>query len=123
MKIMRESQIMLLHYITGLGILIAGAIHLTVIFLLGNYDANLAFSGSTYSVINVYKNALLVTSLWALLALVDFHALNGLRVILIEFRQGVRWQRTVTWLLGVLGVLVLIYGTRTILIAYRIVLP
>jgi len=122
-KKMRESQIMLLHYVTGLGILIAGAIHLTVIFILGSYDANLAFSGSTYSVINVYKNVLLVSSLWALLALVDFHALNGLRVILIELYQGFKWQRSVTWLLGFLGVLVLIYGTRTILIAYRIMIP
>ncbi len=116
---MRESRLMLLHYLTGLGILVAGAVHLTTVFLIGNYDANL----SPLSVLHTYKNAILVTSLWFLLAFVDFHALNGIRVILNEMRQTVNWQRGVSWTLGVLGVLVLIYGTRTILIAYGIVIP
>jgi len=43
--------------------------------------------------------------------------LNGIRVILIEFHQGQKWERGVSWILTVAGILLLVYGTRTILIA------
>ncbi len=114
---------MLVHYITGLGILIAGGIHLATVFLTGPYDSNLAFNGSPFSVIQVYKNIILAGSLWTLLAFVDFHGMNGLRVVLIELSQKPNWQRAVTWILAVIGVFVLIYGTRTILLAYGLVIP
>jgi len=104
---------MLLHYATGLGILVAGGIHLFTVFLSGPYLQNLAFA----SVIAVYKNIILAGSLELLLLFVDYHALNGIRVILIEFHQGAKWERGVSWILSVAGILLLIYGTRTILIA------
>jgi succinate dehydrogenase hydrophobic anchor subunit len=74
---------------------------------------NLAFS----SVISIYRNAILAATLELLLIFVDYHALNGIRVILIEFHQGSRWERGVSWILSVAGILLLVYGTRTILIA------
>jgi succinate dehydrogenase hydrophobic anchor subunit len=104
---------MLLHYATGLGILIAGGVHLFTVFLTGPYLQNLAFS----SVIAVYRNVILAATLELLLLFVDFHALNGVRVILIEFHQGAAWERGVSWILTVAGILLLVYGTRTILIA------
>ena len=110
---MKESTRMLLHYVTGLGILVVGGVHLFTVFLTGPYLQNLAFT----SVMAVYKNAILATTLELLLIFVDYHALNGIRVILIEFHQGSRWERGVTWILSVAGILLLIYGTRTILIA------
>ena len=110
---MKESTRMLLHYATGLGILVAGGIHLFTVFLSGPYLQNLAFA----SVIAVYKNIILAGSLELLLLFVDYHALNGIRVILIEFHQGAKWERGVSWTLSVAGILLLIYGTRTILIA------
>ena len=102
-----------MHYITGLGILIVGGVHLFTDFLTGPYLQNLAFG----AVIAVYKNAILAATLELLLLFVDYHALNGIRVILIEFHQGPAWERGVSWILAVAGVLLLIYGTRTILIA------
>ena len=108
---------MLLHYITGLGIVVAGGVHLFTVFLTGPYLQNLAFSAGSYSVIAVYKNLILATTLELLLVFVDYHALNGIRVILIEFRQGSSWERGVSWLLTFLGIALLIYGTRTIMIA------
>jgi succinate dehydrogenase hydrophobic anchor subunit len=114
---MRESRKMLLHYVTGLGIVIAGGVHLFTVFLTGSYAQNLAFSGGAFSVIAVYRNLLLALTLELLLIFVDYHALNGIRVILIEFHQGTRWERGVSWILAVTGLLLLIYGTRTILIA------
>ena len=110
---MKESTKMLLHYATGVGILVAGGIHLFTVFLTGPYLQNLAFT----SVIAVYRNVLLAGTLELLLIFVDYHALNGIRVILIEFHQGPKWERGVTWILAVTGLLLLIYGTRTILIA------
>jgi succinate dehydrogenase hydrophobic anchor subunit len=114
---MKESTRMLLHYITGLGIVIAGGVHLFTVFLTGSYAQNLAFSGGPFSVISIYKNAIFAITLELLLIFVDYHALNGVRVILIEFHQGTRWERGVSWILAVAGILLLIYGTRTILIA------
>lgn len=104
---------MLLHYATGLGIVVAGGVHLFTVFLTGPYVQNLAFS----SVMMVYRNILLAVTLELLLVFVDYHALNGVRIILIEFHQGTTWERGVSWVLAVAGILLLIYGTRTILIA------
>ncbi len=114
---MKESKKMLLHYITGLGIVIAGGVHLFTVFLAGPYVQNLAFSGGAFSVIAVYRNLVLALTLELLLVFVDYHALNGLRIILIEFHQSTRWERGVSWILVVTGILLLIYGTRTVLIA------
>jgi succinate dehydrogenase hydrophobic anchor subunit len=108
---------MLLHYATGLGIVLAGGVHLFTVFLTGPYVQNLAFS----SVMMVYRNILLAVTLELLLVFVDYHALNGVRIILIEFHQGTKWERGVSWVLAVAGVLLLIYGTRTILIANALV--
>jgi len=110
---MKESTKMLLHYATGLGILVAGGVHLFTVFLTGPYLQNLAFG----SVIAVYRNIILAATLELLLIFVDYHALNGIRVILIEFHQGSKWERGVSWILSVAGILLLVYGTRTILIA------
>jgi succinate dehydrogenase hydrophobic anchor subunit len=110
---MKESTKMLLHYATGLGILVAGGVHLFTVFLTGPYLQNLAFS----SVIAVYRNIIFAATLELLLIFVDYHALNGIRVILIEFHQGSKWERGVSWILSVAGILLLVYGTRTILIA------
>jgi succinate dehydrogenase / fumarate reductase membrane anchor subunit len=114
---MKESTRMLLHYITGIGIVIVGGVHVFTIFLTGPYLQNLAFSGGPYSVIAVYRNLLLAATLELLLIFVAYHALNGIRVILIEFRQGTSWERGVSSILTVTGILLLVYGTRTILIA------
>jgi succinate dehydrogenase hydrophobic anchor subunit len=111
---------MLLHYVTGLGIVIVGGVHLFTVFLTGPYLQNLAFIDGPYSVLAVYRNFILAVTLELLLIFVDYHSMNGVRVILVEFHQGSRWERGVSWVLAVTGILLLIYGTRTILIANAI---
>ena len=113
---------MLLHYVTGVGIIVVGGLHLFTVFLVGSYLQNLAFIGGVYSVIAIYKNTIFAVTLELLLVFVDYHALNGIRVILIEFHQGRTWERGVSWILIASGTLLLIYGTRTILIANAIVI-
>ena len=61
-KVLKESTKMLLHYVTGLGIVIAGGVHLFTVFLTGPYLQNLAFSGGAYSVISVYRNIILAVT-------------------------------------------------------------
>jgi len=112
---------MLLHYATGLGIVVVGGAHLFTIFMTGPYLQNLAFIGLHYSVLPVYRNVILAITLELLLLFVDYHALNGIRVILIEFHQGALWEKGATWILTAVGALLLIYGTRTILIAHSLV--
>ena len=115
-----ERTIMLLHYITGIGILIAGGIHIATVFLTAPVKENLMFNEGPFSVINVYRNEILAISLEALLIMVAFHGFNGLRIILLELYQGKTWEKVVTSILIVIALAVIIYGTRTIVLAYQI---
>ena len=115
-----ERTIMRLHYITGIGILIAGAIHIATVFLTAPVEANLTFDEAPFAVINVYRNLILAASLEALLIMVAFHGFNGLRVILLELYQGRTWEKAVTWILTVVALVLVIYGSRTIVLAYQI---
>jgi len=115
-----ERTLMLLHYLTGIGILIAGAIHIATVFLTGPVEANLTFDEAPFAVINVYRNIILAASLEALLVMVAFHGFNGLRVILLELYQGKTWERVVTWVLTVIALVLVVYGSRTIILAYQI---
>ncbi|MER3602052.1 MAG: hypothetical protein C4339_04945 [Nitrososphaerota archaeon] len=115
-----ERTLMFWHYVTGLGILIAGAVHLATVFFTAPVRVNLTFDQGPFSVIGVYRNELLAASLEALLLFVCFHGFNGLRVILLELYQSPRWDRAVNWATALLGALVALYGTRTVLLAYLI---
>ncbi|MEM2237326.1 MAG: hypothetical protein QXR26_04235 [Candidatus Caldarchaeum sp.] len=117
---MREKNLMLLHYITGLGIIIFGGIHLATVFLLSPYHASMEFDNNPFAVLSVYRNVLLAGSLEGLLILVTFHGFNGLRVILQELHQGKTYTRAVSLLLTIVGIAVVVYGTRTILIAHQL---
>ncbi|HID04709.1 MAG TPA: succinate dehydrogenase [Candidatus Caldiarchaeum subterraneum] len=115
-----ERTIMLLHYITGIGILVAGAVHIATVFLTAPVEANLTFDEAPFAVINVYRNLLLAVSLEALLVMVAFHGFNGLRIILLELYQGRTWEKAVTWILTVIALVLVVYGSRTIILAYQI---
>lgn len=67
-------------------------------------------SPETYnSVIDTYKNPVVGLMEIGLVALVLFHALNGLRIVLIDFwSKGVRYQRLMLWI--VLGVWLLVFA-------------
>jgi succinate dehydrogenase / fumarate reductase membrane anchor subunit len=108
---------MLLHYISGIGILITGAVHLALIFFSGSYKENISFDNGAFSVIEMYRNFAFVLTIELLLVFVAFHAFNGLRVILIELYQGKRWEMYVNWVLTTLATFLVIYGTRTVFLA------
>ena len=122
---MSERRLVLLHYVTGLGILITGAVHIWVVFFTVPLDqtiweTTMLFDNHPFSIMSVYRNALLASTLWLLLVFTTFHAMNGIRVIIMELIPNERVMRAAKWLLIALGVFLVVYGTRTILIAHSI---
>ncbi len=111
---MRFSLIMLLHYITAILILLFGAVHLATHSFLdpAGYSGSIAY----FTVIAHFWNPLYAATLEGILITVAYHGFNGVRNILLEYRQGRNWNRAVTLLLLLLGTAVVAYGTRTILI-------
>jgi succinate dehydrogenase / fumarate reductase, membrane anchor subunit len=110
--ILRESQIMKIHYITGVGALFVVAVHI-MMRLIMPFNMSLEFE----NVILNYKNIFYALLLESILILIAIHGFNGLRVILLELRQNEIWEKGVNILviLGMIGIIA--YGTRTIIIA------
>jgi succinate dehydrogenase / fumarate reductase membrane anchor subunit len=110
--LLRESHIMKIHYITGVGALFVVAIHI-MMRLIMPYNMSLEFE----NVVLNYKNIFYALLLESILILIAIHGFNGLRVILLELRQNEIWQKGVNILviLGLIGIIA--YGTRTIIIA------
>ncbi len=110
--ILRESQIMKIHYITGVCALFVVAIHI-LMRLIMPFNMSLEFD----NVILNYKNIFYALLLESILILIAIHGFNGLRVILLELRQNEIWEKAVNIIviLGLIGIIA--YGTRTIIIA------
>ncbi len=111
-SILRESQIMKIQYITGVGALFVVAVHI-MMRLIMPFNMSLEFE----NVILNYKNIFYALLLESILILIAIHGFNGLRVILLELRQNEIWEKGVNILviLGLIGIIA--YGTRTIIIA------
>ena len=67
-------------------------------------------SPQTYDeVIATYKTPIVGLMEFGLVAAVLYHALNGVRVILIDFwAQGTRYQRLMLWAIGIVWLLVIV---------------
>jgi succinate dehydrogenase membrane anchor subunit len=110
--LLRESQIMKIHYITGVGALFVVAIHI-MMRLIMPFNMSLEFE----NVILNYKNIFYALLLESILILIAIHGFNGLRVILLELRQNEIWQKGVNILVILAMIGIIAYGTRTIIIA------
>jgi succinate dehydrogenase / fumarate reductase membrane anchor subunit len=110
--LLRESQITKIHYITGVSALFVVAIHI-LMRLIMPFNMSLEYE----NVILNYKNIFYALLLESILVLIAIHGFNGLRVILLEIRQTLIWERAVNILVivGMIGIIA--YGTRTIIIA------
>ncbi|MGZ5489369.1 MAG: succinate dehydrogenase [Nitrososphaeraceae archaeon] len=110
--ILRESQIMKIHYFTGVAALFVVAIHI-MMRLIMPFNMSLEFE----NVILNYKNIFYALLLESILILIAIHGFNGLRIILLEIRQTLIWERAVNILVIVALIGIIAYGTRTIIIA------
>ena len=110
-ELLRESTVMKIHYITGLAALVTVAVHI-MMRLIMPFSMSLEYE----NVVANYQNILYALLLESILVLISIHGFNGLRVMLLELRQGKIWERfvilsTLAAMLAVIG-----YGTRTIII-------
>lgn len=108
---MRESVIMKIHYGTALGAVVLVAVHILFRITMMDYSESLQYE----NVVANYQFVPYAIMLLLILVLISVHGFNGLRVILLELKQGRAYERAVTF--GcVAGMVVLIaYGSRTIL--------
>ncbi len=103
---------MKIHYLTGIAAIVLVAIH--VMFrLIMPYGESLEYE----QVIANYKNLPYAIVLELVLVTVAIHGFNGLRIILIELRQGKTWEKSMTWLCIAGAIAIIAYGTRTIILA------
>jgi succinate dehydrogenase / fumarate reductase membrane anchor subunit len=110
---MKESKIMLIQYLTAAAALVLVTFHLLLQGVLVPYSTALSFN----RVLSVYRGIIDGSLLEILLGVVVVHGFNGLRIMLLEWRQGRTWSRftnygTLIAILAVMG-----YGTRTIVLA------
>lgn len=109
---MRESQIMNIHYFTGLAAIVLVGIHIAFRLIMP-YGQSLEYE----NVIANYQNLPYIILLELILVTVSIHGFNGLRIILIEWRQGNHWEKGATWVCVASAIGLIAYGSRTIIIA------
>ena len=92
-----------LHRITGVAIFFFLLVHVLD-------TALVRLSPEAYNaVISTYKTPLIGLAELGLVAAILYHALNGLRVILIDFwRKGVKYQNVMFWIVIAIALLVFI---------------
>ncbi len=106
---MRESKIMLIHYITAVLIVITGLIH-----LFANNDPVIGpmIKGNVY---------FYVANMAVFLASVLFHGFNGVRVVLIELIPNKCWTKLIGWAVLLIGILTFLAGMQTILLSVGLI--
>lgn len=110
--ILKESQIMKIHYITGIAAIFVVALHI-IMRLVIPFEQSLEYD---YIIAN-YKNIVYVLILEAILVLISVHGFNGIRIILLELRQNRAWENMVTVVTISAMIGLVAYGTRTIILA------
>lgn len=109
---LKESTVMKMHYITGLAALFVVAVHV-LMRLVTSFSMSLEYE----NVVDNYRILWYALLLESILVLISIHGFNGLRIMLIELRQNAKWERLVTIFTLAAMLIVVIYGTRTIIIA------
>ena len=104
---MRNAYLWLMQLITGVLIAVLAGIHMVWMHL----DAVLDFFGvdvseatSWHSMIERSREAIWAFIYIALLAVVLYHALNGLRNIILEMTPSARTERIATWAILAFGI-------------------
>ncbi|HXG13608.1 MAG TPA: succinate dehydrogenase [Candidatus Nitrosotenuis sp.] len=108
---MRESVIMKIHYGTALGAVVLVAVHVLFRITMMPYGESLEYE----NVVANYQFIPYAIMLELILILLSVHGFNGLRVILLELKQGRAYEKAVTY--GCIAAMagLIAYGSRTIL--------
>lgn len=107
---MKESHIMKIHYGTALG-----AVALVAVHILFRLTQGFAESLEYDNVLANYQFLPYAGMLEIILILLSVHGFNGLRVILLELKQGRTYEKAVSYGCVAAMLVLIAYGTRTIL--------
>ena len=110
---MRESAMMQLQYATA----VLAAVLVTLHLLMGGVLVPYGEAVSFQTVLSTYRSAVDGALLEVLLVVILAHGFNGLRIILLEWRQGSAWTRSVNWTVAAATLATVAYGTRTVILA------
>ncbi len=110
MSKMRESIIMKIHYGTALAAVALVAVHVLMRLTL-NFSESLEYE----NVIANYQFIPYAGMLEIILILLSIHGFNGLRVILLELKQGKVYEKMVSYGCVAAMVGLIAYGSRTII--------
>ncbi|MBI5145620.1 MAG: succinate dehydrogenase [Thaumarchaeota archaeon] len=108
---MRESIIMKIHYGTALGAVVLVAVHILYRITMMSFGDSLEYE----NVVANYKFVPYAIMLELILVLLSVHGFNGLRVILLELKQGKSYEKVVTYGCLASMAILIAYGSRTIL--------
>ena len=111
MNKMRESTIMKIHYGTAIAAVALVAVHVLMRLTQG-FAESLEFE----SVLANYKFVPYAIMLELILVLLSIHGFNGLRVILLELKQGRTYEKAVSYGCFVAMIGLIAYGSRTIIV-------
>jgi len=111
---MRNTYLWFLQLVTGVLIAVLLGIHLVIMHL----DVILGFFGVDVAEVTSWESMIgrAIQGVWAglymaLLAVVLYHALNGLRGIILESTPSATTERIVTWVIIAFGIIAFIGGT------------
>jgi len=104
---------MKLQYATAVMAIFLVSLHLLMQGVLFPYKEAVSFQ----RVLTSYRNYLDGTLVELLLVVVLAHGFNGLRVVLLEWRQSAAWTKGVNWVTLLSAMATIGYGTRTVLVA------
>ncbi|MDH3610894.1 MAG: succinate dehydrogenase [Nitrosopumilus sp.] len=107
---MRESIIMKIHYGTALAAVALVAVHV-LMRLTQSFSESLEYA----NVIANYQFLPYAGMLEIILILLSIHGFNGLRVILLELKQGKKYEKAVSYGCVAAMVGLIAYGSRTII--------
>lgn len=110
---MKESRLMQLQYVTAVAALVLVGFHLMMQGVLVSYNQAISFQ----HVLALYRDWVDGSLLELLLVVVLLHGFNGLRMILLEWRQSAQWSSWVNGGILVAASLAIAYGTRTVVFA------
>jgi len=113
---LRESTFVLIQYLSGLFVLVFGALHFASLTFLGVKNLNEALEYQ--NVLTRYKQIFWLSILGILMIAVTSHTFVGFRSILIEIKQGKKWELFVTLFAIIAGGIIILSGFRTILLAF-----
>jgi len=108
---MRESTIMKIHYGTAIA-----AVALVAVHVLMRLTQGFAESLEYESVLANYKFIPYAIMLELILVLLSIHGFNGLRVILLELKQGRIYEKAISYGCFAAMIGLIAYGSRTIIV-------